>query len=158
MLNLVPMPYRILAVVLLAAALVAFGFVKGMQHEERKADAERVDRERETTTAYLRQAQRSHDIMSDALVLEGVKNEQIRAIGRRLDTALDGLRDRPERAATPAAAASSPAACAGVSGAELARGDAAFLTRYSADAARLHAAVKTCEARYESLRTRINEN
>lgn len=34
MLNIIPAPYRWLAIALLAAALLAFGFVKGAEHEE----------------------------------------------------------------------------------------------------------------------------
>lgn len=39
---LVPLPYRILALALFAAALVAFGYVKGVSHERAKWDAANV--------------------------------------------------------------------------------------------------------------------
>jgi prophage endopeptidase len=39
---LVPLPYRILALALFAAALVAFGYVKGLSHEHAKWDAANV--------------------------------------------------------------------------------------------------------------------
>jgi hypothetical protein len=154
-LALIPAPYRILAIALLAVALVGFGFVKGVQHESAKADVRQAAQEKAALQAHLAATQRGLDIMSDALVLEGVKNEQLALVDRRLNAALGELRKRPDRPA-PGAPPRDTAACAGATGAELAGGDAEFLTRYAADAARLQAAVETCQARYESVRQHLN--
>jgi hypothetical protein len=154
-LALIPAPYRWLAVALLAAALVAFGFVKGVQYEGSKADARQAAQEKAALQAHLAATQRGLNIMSDALVLEGVKNAQLSDVDRRLNAALGELRKRPDRPA-PSTNPGDPPACVGATGAQLAAGDAEFLERYAADAARLHVAAKTCEARYEALRLRLN--
>ena len=85
--------------------------------------------------------------------------EQVRAIDVRLASALDRLRQRPERriAPAPAEVPSTPETCAGVSGAELARGDGAFLIGYGADVAKLREALRTCETRYEQVRTELSK-
>lgn len=76
-------------------------------------------------------------------------DEKVSRIAAERDRAVDELRMRSERViATPTA----PPACVGQTGQSLARGDAEFLVRYSADAARLQAAVEQCEAQYESAR------
>lgn len=154
-LGLIPAPYRILAMLVLAAALVAFGFVKGVQYEGDKADLRQAAQEKAAMQAHLAATQRGANIMSDALVLEGVKNAQLKDIDRRLNAALGELRKRPDRPA-PGALPRDTATCPGATGAELAGGDAEFLAGFAADAARLQAAVETCKARYESLRTRLN--
>ncbi len=155
MLSLVPMPYRILAVVLFAAALVAFGFMKGVQYEVDKTDLRQAAQEKAAMQAHLDATQRGLNIMSDALVLEGVKNAQLSDVDRRLNAALGELRKRPDRPAS-SPSAGDPPACVGATGAQLAAGDAEFLERYAADAARLHVAAETCKARYEALRQRLN--
>lgn len=85
--------------------------------------------------------------------------EQVRVIDLRLATALDRLRQRPERriAPAPAEVPGTPETCAGVSGAELARGDGEFLAGYSADAAKVREALRTCETRYEQVRTELSK-
>ena len=155
MLSLVPWPYKILAAALLVAALVAFGFVKGVQYEGDKADVRQAAQEKAAMQAHLAATQRGLNIMSDALVLEGVKNAQLSDVDRRLRAALGELRKRPDRPA-PSANPGDPPACVGATGAQLAAGDAEFLERYAADAARLHVAAETCKARYEALRQRLN--
>jgi hypothetical protein len=154
-LGLIPAPYRIIAMLVLAAALVAFGFVKGVQYEGDKADVRQAAQEKAAMQAHLAATQRGLNIMSDALVLEGVKNAQLSVVDRRLDAALGELRKRPDRPA-PSTNPGDPPACVGASGAQLAGRDAEFLERYAADAARLQIAVETCQARYDSLRTRLN--
>jgi hypothetical protein len=79
------------------------------------------------------------------------KNAQIAATTRRLNNAIAGLRTRPERPTTPSELPTTTSSCFGLSGAELARGDGEFLAGYAADAARLEAALKQCEAQYNSI-------
>lgn len=78
---------------------------------------------------------------------------KVAAVNRELAATLERLRNRPERN-TPSRSevSSAPSACAGSTGAELARGDAEFLGRYAADAARLDAALEQCVAQYNALR------
>ena len=70
------------------------------------------------------------------------RDMEVRAIRRRLDDALERLRQRPERlpeAARPA--------CEGATGAELSGRDAAFLERLSARADAIRAELKSCQDR-----------
>ena len=78
------------------------------------------------------------------------KNAQIAATTRRLNNTIAGLRTRPERP-TSSQMPTTTSSCFGLSGAELARGDGEFLARYSADAAKLRAALKQCETQYDSI-------
>lgn len=82
------------------------------------------------------------------------RNEEVARITRNHATIVDGLRKRPERIITSSSSEmpSASAACAGTTGAELARGDAEFLAGYSADAAKLEAALNQCETAYNALR------
>lgn len=80
------------------------------------------------------------------------RNAEIARINSNHAAVVDGLRKRPERAAPRSEVSSAPTACAGTTGAELARGDAEFLAGYSADAAKLEAALNQCEAAYNALR------
>lgn len=80
------------------------------------------------------------------------RNVEVAQINRNHAAVVDGLRKRPERPAVSSKVPSAPAACVGTTGAELARGDAEFLAGYSADAAKLEAALNQCEAAYNALR------
>ena len=85
--------------------------------------------------------------------LEREKNrEKVAAVESRLAATLVELRKRPERntAVTSSAVPGETPACAGVSGAELARGDGEFLARYGADAKKLNAALDQCIAQYNA--------
>jgi hypothetical protein len=74
-------------------------------------------------------------------------------ITRRYAVDAQRLLERPERADAATSARATPAGtCAGQSGAGLARGDAAFLAGYAADAARLAAALELCVVAYEQAR------
>jgi hypothetical protein len=151
--SLVPLPARLMLMAAFAVALMGFGYYKGVTHEEARCEAYKVDQQKAVDAQVAKAGQTTNELKSDALILEGVKNDEIKAINGRLSAALGELRSRPERGAV---SASTAAACTGVSGAELAKGDAGFLERYSADAAILASAVKQCEGRYESARQRIN--
>lgn len=109
-----------------------------------RAEAERQAREREQTIA-----------AATAKSLRDKQDENDR-IADRLGRALSELRQRPERPAAAAGGVPDPAAaCAGQSGKSLARGDAEFLERYAADAAKLAASLKQCVAQYEAARAAV---
>lgn len=80
------------------------------------------------------------------------RNEEVARITRNHAAVVDSLRKRPERAAPRSEVPGTSTACAGTTGAELARGDAGFLAGYSADAAKLEAALNQCESAYNALR------
>lgn len=149
---LIPAPYRILALILLALALVGFGWVKGAQHGEARLDAFKAANDKAVQAQFTKAAQTSANLASDALVLEQVKNEQVNAIRGRLDVALGILRERPERGPdVPGAAAT----CRGASGAELSRPDSEFLEREAARADELRAALGQCQAAYGQARAAV---
>lgn len=155
-LALIPAPYRVLALVLLAVALVGFGFVKGVQHEGAKADVRQAAQEKAALQAHLAATQRGLDIMSDALVLEGVKNEQLALVDRRLNAALGELRKRPDRPAPGAPPRDTAVAARACAPDELYRADAAVALQLAGAADRLRVAYETCFNRYEQLRSRLN--
>ena len=72
----------------------------------------------------------------------GAHDAELRRLSAAHAATLHGLRERPQRLPAPAAAA-----CAGTSGAELSRDDAAFLAGFAHDRDGLLAAVRACEAR-----------
>lgn len=89
------------------------------------------------------------NLVDSAVAQRRTTDEKVSRIAAERDRAVDELRMRPERTVeSPTTAAT----CTGQTGQSLARGDAEFLVRYSADAARLQAAVEQCEAQYESAR------
>ncbi len=150
--SLVPLPARLMLMAAFAAALMGFGYYKGAVHEEAKFDAYKAEQDKAVQAQVIKGLQTTSDLKSDALILEGVKNAEIKTIAAARDAALSELRSRPERGAISPAIA---AACTGVSGAQLASGDAEFLIRYSADAEILASAVKLCEGQYNAVRQRL---
>jgi hypothetical protein len=92
---------------------------------------------------------KSIDLQGKANKLKKEKDDEIAAINTRHAAAIAGLRNRPERRADLPKVASS---CSGVSGKELARGDAEFLIGYSADAQKLSSVLKQCERQYNDAR------
>ena len=150
MISLVPAPYRWLAFVLVGLALVGFGWVKGAQHGERKLDAYKIKAEKENIIRAQKAAKTTANLLSDAGVLEEVKNAEIKAIDRKLALArADGLRLRAERSEPSPA---TTAACKGATGAELSRSDAEFSLREAARADRLRAALAQCYTQYDKAR------
>lgn len=53
----VPLPYRLLALALLAVALMGFGYVKGVSHEAAKWEAAKAEAERKAAAIQVRQAE-----------------------------------------------------------------------------------------------------
>lgn len=153
--NLIPAPYRWLAFALVALALVGFGWVKGAQHGERKLDAYKLETEKATVIQAQKVAQVRSDLLSDAIVLEGVKDEQIKIIDGKLAAArADGMRLRAERR-EPSPAITS--ACKGATGSELSRPDAGFLSEQAARADRLRAALAQCYDQYDKARDALEK-
>lgn len=119
------------------ACAVSYGAGRWQQWraDEREAVAELairtaqvLDTERELATA--------HELT------RGTHATELHRLSAAHAATLHGLRERPQR--LPKAAA---AACAGTSGAELSRDDAAFLAGFAFERDGLLAAVRACEAR-----------
>ena len=88
------------------------------------------------------------------LAEDKLRSEHAQAIAstnRRLDAAIAGLRDRPDR---PAGMSEAPrATCEGANGPELARRNAEFLARYAAQAAEQDAALASCYASLDAAKS-----
>lgn len=143
----IPNPYLILAVVL---AFVANGFywnAKGSNSADARWTA-KITAERLQAT----EAAREKETMWQGVVNETAKNYQVKLAGvrRNLDTALDGLRDRPDR---PGNLSANPRTdCKGASGAELSRQDAEFLVREATRADEIRTGLESCYAYADTLR------
>ena len=140
-------PMLILAVVI---AFVANGFywnAKGSNAADTRWTA-KITAERLKATKDAR----AKEQMWQGVVNETAKNYEIKVAGvrRSLDTALNGLRDRPERPRDlPATARVDVKDC---NGAELARSHAEFLERYAAAAATQDAGLEACYAYADTVR------
>lgn len=155
MTSLIPAPYRWLAFLVAALALVGFGWVKGAQYGERKLDAYKLAHEKAELAQGQKVAQVRSDLLSDAVILEGLKNAELKTIDGKLAAAIaDGVRLRAERRQPMAA---TPTACAGATGAELSRPDAGFLSEQAARADRLRAALAQCYDQYDKARDALEK-
>jgi hypothetical protein len=153
--NLVPLPYRLLALAVMALALWGWGWVDGAKHEEKKFDAYKVDQEKAVIVQAQKVAQVRSDLLSDAVILEGVKNAENKVIDDKLAAArADIVRLRADRrpADTP-----TPTACTGSTGKELSRPDAEFLSGIAADADRFQAALRQCQSQYNQARDALEK-
>ena len=129
----------ILAVVLAFVGNGFFWYAKGSNNADDRWTA-KITAERLRAT----EAARAKETMWQGVVNETARNYEIKMAGvrRNLDTALDGLRERPERPVDlPATARTDRQDC---NGAELARSHAAVLERYAAAAASQDAALEAC--------------
>ena len=143
----IPSPMLILAVVL---AFVANGFywhAKGVNTENTRWTAKTHAENLKAT-----QEARAKEQMWQGVVNETAKNYEIKMAGvrRNLDTALDSLRDRPERAVDLPDHPRTD--CAGATGAELSRTDAEFLAREAARADQHRAGLDACYAWADAIR------
>jgi hypothetical protein len=146
---------------LIFAGVFGGGYYKG--HSSGKAviqatfDKYKAEQEKKYAEAILKH-QSGERAMQDAAAIEQEKHrDQVRTIDKRLSVALGELRNRSERRTSDTQMPGAAETCAGASGAELARGDAEFLSRYAADAAKLGEALHTCETRYEAVRAELDK-
>lgn len=101
----------------------------------------------------LRERAAGRTFNAQVSALQGVTDAKDRALRRvraDLDSALDELRQRPDRPVPGDAAAAGP--CAGATGAELFRADAEFLAREAARADDLRAELGACQQRERAVR------
>ena len=150
-------PYFLVGAVIAVAVAGGAGYVKGSAHGKMVVQAE-WDQEKaklalEYAAAQAAAREKEQALQAQANQLREDANARIKDIDSRANKLVDSLRNRAERPTTQAGAVSS-AACpsGGASGKDLASGDAVFLARYAADAARLEAALDTCVKQYEALR------
>lgn len=151
-------PWVILGFVLAIGAAAGGGYYQGNM-AGRAAVEQAWDKEKaEQYAAYAKgqeeARQREQEMQQAADKLRRDKDAQIREINARATALTNSLRDRPERSAKDGALSGAARSCAGASGAELAKGDGEFLAGYSADAARLQAALDQCVKQYQAVRNR----
>lgn len=98
------------------------------------------------------QEARAKEQMWQGVVNETAKNYEIKlaVVRRNLDTALNGLRDRPERPATGSQATGTGQSCA--TGTSLCRQDSEFLVREAARADTLRAGLEACYAYVDAVK------
>lgn len=149
---------------IVAIVVLAIGFLVGWTTQGWRLDKEIATIQAEHATSLKKLADTARDAEAANREIEAQavrslaqaqekRNAEIARINRTHAAVVDSLRKRPERvAAFSSEVPSTPAACVGTTGAELARGDAEFLAGYSADAAKLEAALNQCEAAYSALR------
>lgn len=155
LMGLVPAPYRWLLFAVAGAILVGFGFVRGVLYEESKFDAYKEEQSKATLKAALVASQKTANLLSDAQVLEGIKDAEVKAIDARLRAALGELQKRPDR---PAANLSrdTPVGNGGCAPVQLYREDAAVALQLAADADKLRVAFEACQTQYNQVREQIN--
>lgn len=132
MFSLIPLPYKILACAVMAAALAVGGFVFGYRYE---AGQTAKDKLAAATKAAEITATLQKKVNDDAKAHQ----IEIAAINDSLAAALVELRKRPARMPEV-----TRASCKGTTGAELSGTDAEFLAGEAARADRQREALKTC--------------
>ena len=150
-------PWFIASAVIAVAVAGAGGYAKGTAHGKAEVqaqwDQEKAKLALEYAAAQAAAREKEQALQAQADQLREDANARIKDIDSRANKLVDSLRNRAERPATQAGAVSGAAqSCSGASGKDLASGDAVFLARYAADAARLEAALDTCVKQYEALR------
>ena len=149
-------PWMILGFVLAIGAAAGGGYYQG-NTAGRAVIQQAWDKEKaEQYAAYAKgqeeARQREQEMQQAADKLRREKDAQIRDINARATALTNSLRDRQERPSKDGSMSGTARSCAGASGAELAKGDGEFLAGYSADAARLQAALDQCVKQYNAVR------
>lgn len=144
------------ACVLVAAVAGGAGYWRGHNAGEAKVqaawDRERAQLAEEHAKAMAAAREKEQALQAGADQLKEETNAKLKEVNARAAALADSLRKRPERTAESSAVSGATSACAGATGATLARPDAEFLAGYAADAARLQAALDQCVRQYQSLR------
>lgn len=149
-------PWFLLGAVLAIVAAGGAGYYKGDEAGRAAVqqlwDKEKADQYAEYAKGQEAARQREQAMQATADRLRREKDREIKEISARATALSNSLRDRAERPAKSDTVSSASGACAGASGAQLARGDGEFLAGYAADAARLAAALDQCVKQYEAVR------
>jgi len=149
-------PWLILGVVLAVGAAAGGGYYKGnsagKSEVQQQWDKEKAEQYAEYAKAMEESVEKQQQLQMGADKLRREKDAQIKDINARATALANSLRDRPERPSQNGTVSDTPRSCAGASGAELAKGDGEFLAGYSADAARLQAALDQCVKQYNAAR------
>ena len=149
-------PWVILGFVLAIGVAAGGGYYKGNAAGKAEVQTEWAKEKAEQYAEYAKGQEaarvREQEMQAAADKLRREKDAQIRDINARATALSNSLRDRQERPSKDGAMSGTTRSCAGASGAELAKGDGEFLAGYSADAARLQAALDQCVKQYNAVR------
>jgi len=137
-------PWMLLGGLVLVLALMVSGYAKGRHDANASWELRVAAQEREARV-------REHNLQEKADAIRNQLEQDKAAVSAQLVSALDELRNRPERLPAPARAA-----CKGGTGAELSRPDAGFLTREAARADSLRAELQACYAREDAWQAAVN--
>ena len=153
-------PWVILAFVLAVGAAAGGGYYQGntvgQAVVQQAWDKEKAEQYAAYAKGQEEARRREQEMQQSADRLRREKDAQIRDINARATALSNSLRDRQERPASNGSVSGTARSCAGASGAELAKGDGEFLAGYSADAARLQAALDQCVKQYNAARQKVN--
>lgn len=154
-----PNPWVILAFVLAIAGAFGGGYYKGnlsgRAEVQQLWDKEKADQYAEYAKGQEAARKREQEMQAAADKLRKDKDAEIKTINARAAALSNSLRNRKERTTDTNTLPDTARTCAGASGAELARGDGEFLVGYSADVAKLNAALDQCIAQYETVRNKL---
>ena len=149
-------PWVLLTFVLAIGAAAGGGYYKGNTAGKAEVQAEWAKEKAEQYAEYAKGQEaaraREQEMQAAADKLRREKDAQIKEINARATALTNSLRDRQERPAKDGSMSGTARSCSGASGAELAKGDGEFLAGYSADAARLQAALDQCVKQYNAVR------
>lgn len=149
-------PWVILGFVLAVGAAAGGGYYKGNSAGKAEVQADWAKEKAEQYAEYAKGQEaaraREQEMQQAADKLRREKDAQIRDINARATALTNSLRDRQERPSKDGSMSGTARSCSGASGAELAKGDGEFLAGYSADAARLQAALDQCVKQYNAVR------
>ena len=150
-----PRLWLALAIAALLASTHALAYQLGRTAVRAAWDAQALATAAHTRAAEQASRDAERTLQAAAYTLRSQKNAEITRLTAARDAALDSLRHRPDRPATPdmPATASAGVAC---TGAELYRADGEFLTREAARADTIRAALDQCQAQYTAGREALS--
>ena len=142
----------LIAIILAAGA----GYFQGSEHGQAKIqnlwDKEKAAQYAEYAKAQEEARKKEQELQANADRLRQEKDREIKNLNARATALTNSLQHRPTRTSEAGSVSDTSKSCSGASGKELARGDAEFLVRYAAEAARLQADLNQCVRQYEALR------
>lgn len=142
----------LIAIILAAGA----GYFQGSEHGKASVqalwDKEKAAQYAEYAKAQEEARKKEQELQANADRLRQEKDREIKNLNARATALTNSLQQRPTRTSETGSMSDPSKSCSGVSGKELARGDAEFLVRYAAEAARLQADLNQCVRQYEALR------
>ena len=149
-------PYFLLGSLVAVIAAAGAGYFQGSEHGQAKIqnlwDKEKAAQYAEYAKAQEEARKKEQELQANADRLRQEKDREIKNLNARATALTNSLQHRPTRTSEAGSVSDTSKSCSGASGKELARGDAEFLVRYAAEAARLQADLNQCVRQYEALR------